>query len=250
MFSARHSVARVRPNVVVFMVAACWGPRPARATPSFAHTHSSRPPRLLSRLRPPHPPPLQPEWANARSFHAGGQLRPGGTNGRPGQKTAKPQEAQHLCTALFRKRAPDRRAARPLRAHAPQPPTLALHANTTASCPLPPRTPRPSPLTSSASSRAHAHLSSPGEGAETVSLARSRGGGGGQAGIPEFPFSPPRIKMRVLKLSWFLFYFFFPFFQYTSLSFKKRDIKKKEKKTKMFKKKNKQHPHLCLYIAS
>ncbi|XP_022381157.1 amino-terminal enhancer of split isoform X1 [Enhydra lutris kenyoni] len=86
---------------------------------------------------------IRPEWANARSFHTGGQLRPGGTNGRPGQKTAKPQEAQHPCTAPFRERAPDRRAARPLRAHAPQPPTLALHANTTASCPFPHPTPLP-----------------------------------------------------------------------------------------------------------
>lgn len=169
---------------------------------------------------------------NARSFHTGGQLRPGGTKGRPGQKIAKPQEAQHLCTALFRKSAPDRRAARPLRAHAPQPPTLALHANTTASCPFPPRTPRPSPLTSSASSRAHAHLSSPGEGAETVSLARSRGGGGGRAGVPEFPFSPPRIKMRVLKLSWFLFYFFSPFSSILACLLRKGILKKKKKRQK------------------
>lgn len=64
-------------------------------------------------------------------------------------------------------------------------------------------------------------------------------------GNPRFPFSLSRIKMRVLKLSWFLF---FSFFQYTSLSFKKGDIKKK-KKDKMFKKKKEQHPHLCLYIA-
>jgi len=146
---------------------------------------------------------------------------------------SKASEAPHPCTAPFRSRAPDRRAAGPLRAHAPRlPPGTACRHH--ASCPFLPWAPHvpPASLTSSASSRAHAHLSSPRaparEGAERVSLARSRGEEWG-AGVPEFPFSPSRIKMRVLKLSWFLFYFF-PFSSILACLLRKGIFKKKKKK--------------------
>lgn len=85
----------------------------------------------------------------------------------------------------------------------------------------PPHSPPP------ASSRAHAHLSSPRVGAETVSLARSRGGGGGR---PRIPFLPSPNKDEGTQVVLVFILFFFSFFQYTSLSFKKRDIKKKRKK--------------------
>lgn len=64
----------------------------------------------------------------------------------------------------------------------------------------------------------------------------------GQGGRPRIPLLPSPNKDEGTQIVLVFLLNFFPFFQDTSVSFKKRVIKK------MFKKK-KLHPRLCLYIA-
>lgn len=138
------------------------------------------------------------------------------------------------CTSPFRTCVTDSLPAGPPQG-TPQPPTLALHANTmlaAPSCPGHPSLPLPPTHSLLLVSDAHAHLVlSPRLPRDESSAGMSRV----EVGNPRFPFSLFRIKMRVLKLSWFLFYFF-SFSSILACLLREGILKKKKKKKdrKMF----------------